>query len=253
MESRLAVLAASAALIALPAARVASVDSNKKALARQLFELGIEEYKQKQYEAAVQSMQKSYALDPQPEALYALAQSERLNGNCNDAITHYEKLLDTAKDDQTTTAVKANLELCYESARGDKPKPEAQPDAKTLERQNAPTIQIRTVYRTEQKSNRLAIALYAVGGVALGGAVTTYVLASSTRSDADHATSLADYNTLFDRSQRLRYTSYAAAIGGVALVTWATIRVVRGGSAKSSDVAVVPTRGGSFVAWTGSW
>ncbi len=251
MESRLAVLAA-AALIALPAARVASADTNKKALARQLFELGIEEYKQKQYAAAVTSMAKSYELDAQPDALYALAQSERLAGNCNDAIGHYEKLLDTAKDDQTTTAVKSNLELCYEASRGEKPKAEPQ-DANAIERQNAPTIQIRTVYRTEQKNNRLAIALYAVGGVALGGALTTYLLASSTRSDADHATTLADYNSLYDRSVRLRDTAYIAAGAGVALVTWATIRVVRGGKAKSSDVAVVPLRGGSLVAWSGSW
>ncbi len=253
MESRLALLAA-AQLIAVAAPRVASAEPKNRGLARQLFELGIEEYKQKLYDAAVASMTKAYQLDPEPEFLYALAQSERMNGDCNGAIAHYEKLLDLSKDDQTKTAVKANLDLCYSIAHGEKPK--AQPvDAKALERQNAPTIEIRTVYRTETRSYKLAVALYAFGGVALGGAATTYVLSLSTRSDANHATSLAQYNQLFDRAATERTIAFTAGGVGLLAVGAATAYVLMGGgkSVKESNVAVMPISGGSMIAWGGSW
>lgn len=240
-------------MIALASATVASADNNKKALARQLFELGIDEYKQKQYDAAAASMNKAYSLDPIPETLYALAQSERMAGDCNGAIKHYEKLLDTSKDDQTVNAVKANLELCYQASRGEKTSPETL-DSKALERQNAPTIQIRTVYRTEQRSNTLAIALYAIGGIAIGGGVTTFIVAQSTRDDANNATTLTQYNSLFDRAQRLRETSYIVAGSGALLVGIATWRVIRGNKkSKTSDVAVVPIAGGSMVSWATTW
>ncbi len=78
MGSKLALLAF-VPLIALDA-QPARADST--ALARQLFEHAIEEYKLKQYNAAIASLSKSYALDPQPDALYALAQAERLADDC---------------------------------------------------------------------------------------------------------------------------------------------------------------------------
>ena len=235
MESRLALLAAQAlALLAITASTAAADSKDKKALARQLFELGIDEYKNKDYEGAAASMAKSYALDPVPETLYAQAQAERLAGDCIDASVHYTKLLDlAAKDNSISVAVKANLELCSQIERGEKPKDDPKADAQAAERRDAPTVKVRTVYRTERRSDKLAIALFAAGGIGIGGAAVTYIAGVSARSDADHATTLAEYNNLFDRSVTLKDTAYIAASVGV--------------------VAVVPTRGGSFVSWFGSW
>ncbi len=255
MESRLAVLAAQAVALVALVSGTAAADTNKKALARQLFELGIDEYKTKDYEGAAASMAKSFALDPLPETLYAEAQAERLAGDCIDASVHYTKLLELAKDSSTATAVKANLELCSQIERGEKPKEDPAKDAKDVERRDAPTVQIRTVYRTERRTDKLAIALFAAGGVGIGGAVVTYLAGVSARSDADHATTLAEYNNLFDRSVTLKNTSYIAAGVGVAFVAYATFRVLHGsGSVRVAEqVGVIPTKGGSMVAWTGSW
>jgi tetratricopeptide (TPR) repeat protein len=250
MDARLAILAAAQVVLATG---IASADTNKKALGRQLFELGIEEYKAKQYDAAVASMGKAYALDPQPDTLYALAQSQRLANNCKDAITNYQKLLDTTKDESTLSTVKASLALCQQIESGQKPASDQLIDPKSVEQRDAPTIQIRTVYRTERHNDRLTIAMYAVGGVALGGAATTYLLARSTRNDADHATSLADYNDLYDRAARLRWVSYGAATVGLALVGVATYRVIWGNKDTPPDVALVPVSGGSLLAWSTSW
>ena len=235
-------------------AHVASAEGpNKKALARELFELGIDEYKSKDYAAAAASMGKAYELDPEPEALYALAQAERLSGDCKGATEHYQKLLDLAKDDKTVNAVTANLALCKQIERGEKPKVD-EADAKEIEKRDAPTIQIRTIYRTERKSDRLAIACFAIGGTAIGGAATAYLLGVSTRNDADHATTLAQYNKSYDRSVLLKDIAYGSAGLGVALVGLATYRVLTGGSKESrTPIAVVPTSGGSMLTWSGSW
>lgn len=237
-------------VLAMPAVAVAETD--KTALARELFDLGVEEYKTKQYAAAAASMSKSNALDPQPNALYALAQAERLSGNCKDALTHYQQVIDTAKDQKTITAVKGNIELCQALERGEKAKEPAS-DAKTAER-DAPVLQIRTVYRTESRTDKLAIVLFAGGGLAVGGSVAMFLVARSARSDADRAQSLDEYNDLYDRSARLRLMSYAAAGVGVGLIAVAAYRLIGGsGETRTQKVALVPTRGGSLVSWSSTW
>jgi len=233
----------------------ASAD-NRPGLARQLFELGVEEYKAKQYDAASASMGKSYALDPQPQALYALAQAERLNGNCKDAVPHYEKMLETTKDESTIKAVKNSIELCHQIESGKPQIPDPKVDATEAARRDAPILQIRTVYRTEKKSDVASIVMFAGGGIALSGGVALYVMSRSTRSDADHAQSLTEYNDLYDRADRLRWMSYASAGLGLGLVTIATIRVLGHGSSKteSPSVAIAPLRGGgSMVSWSSRW
>ncbi|HUS28133.1 MAG TPA: hypothetical protein VMZ53_06475 [Kofleriaceae bacterium] len=251
MGSKLAILAA-IQVVLLAGSTVARAENKK--LARELFELGIEEYKAKDYPAAVASMSKSYSLDPQPNALYALAQAERLNDDCKNATLHYQKLLEVSKDDAIKKAVAGNLELCAQIERGEKPKEETPAETKAAEQRDAPVIQYKTIYRTrtESKTDVLAVSMFAVGGISLGGSVVTYLYARSTRSDADNATTLEDYNDKFDRAQRLRYVSYAAAGVGLALVGVATFRVVRG-SKKPTEVALIPTNGGTFFALSGSF
>jgi len=249
MGSRFALLAQ---VIALSLPAVAAADGDKTALARELFDLGVEEYKAKQYEAAAASMAKSYSLDPQPNALYAQAQAERLGGKCKEAIAHYQQVIDTSKDEKIVTAVKANVELCQQIERGEESK-EVPTEAKTAER-DAPVLEIRTVYRTERRTDKLAILLFATGGIALGGSVAMYLVARSARSDADRASSLIEYNDLYDRSERLRWMSYAAAGIGVGCIAGAVVRLVGGsGETRVQGVAIVPTPGGSLVSWSSAW
>lgn len=245
------VLTLLAQLIVLAMPAIAAADTDKNALARDLFELGVGEYKAKQYAEAAASMSKSYALDPQPNALYALAQAERLSGNCKDAIVHYQQVIDTAKDEKTVTAVKSNIELCRALERGEKAK-EPVSQAKIVER-DAPVLQIRTVYRTERRTDKLAIVMFAGGGIALGGSVAVFLLARSTRSDANGAQSLEEYNDLFDRAARMKLMSYVAAGVGLGLVAGAAIRLVGGSGETRVQVGIVPTSGGSLLSWSSAW
>lgn len=255
MGSKLALLAAIQVIVLAGASlRVAHADNKK--LARELFELGIDEYKNKDYPAAVASMSKSYALDPQPNALYALAQAERLNNDCKAAKPHYEKLLEVSTDEAIKKAVAANLELCASIERGEKPKEETPAETKAAEQRDAPVIQYKTIYktRTEEKTDFLSVGMFAVGGISIGTSVVLYVYASSTRDDANNATSLAEFNDKFDRAKRLRYISYAVGGAGLALVGIATMRVIYGGkNKKEAEVSLVPTSGGSMFALSGTF
>jgi tetratricopeptide (TPR) repeat protein len=250
MGSRFALLAQSVIALSLPA--VAAAEGDKTALARELFDLGVEEYKAKQYDAAAASMAKSYSLDPQPNALYAQAQAERLGGKCKEAIAHYRLVIDTAKDDKIITAVKANVELCQQIERGEESK-EVPTEAKTAER-DAPVLEIRTVYRTESRTDKIAVVLFAGGGLALGGSLAMYLVARSASSDAERAGSLVEYNDLYDRAAQLRWMSYAAAGIGLGCIAVAAYRLIGGsGETRVQGVAIVPTPGGSLVSWSSAW
>ncbi|MDQ3340142.1 MAG: hypothetical protein M4D80_33715 [Myxococcota bacterium] len=249
-RQRLAVLA----LIVLATTNVASADN--KTLARDLFNLGIDEYKAKQYDAAAASLSKSHALDPRPDALYALAQSERLAGKCKEAIPHYEQLLADSKDEKSQKKIRENIEICKQIEAG-KPAPtgEDKTDAKSQER-DAPTIEYRTVVRTERSRDVLSIALFAGGGVAISGGVAMFLVARSQRSEADSATTLEEYNDKYDSSRRLKWISYASAGVGVSLITVAVVRLIRGdgnSEAETKQVTLAPTQGGSILSFHARW
>jgi len=245
-------LAVHAALIIAFAAMPRIARADNKSLARELFTLAIDEYKAKNYDAAVMSLAKSHALDPKPDTLYALAQAERLAGKCKDAIPHYEALGETSKDEKVKKAVKENIELCKQIEAG-KPVPkEKEEDTKALEKRDAPTIEYRTVVRTERKRDVLSIVLFVGGGVAISGAGAMYLVSRNYADDADHATSLEDYNDKYDSSRRLKWISFATAGVGVGLITWGVIRVVGGGNdTETKQVAVTPISGGSMISFSG--
>lgn len=248
-RQRLAVLAQLIVLCAAPAA--ARAEENKQALARSLFNLAIGEYQAKDYEGAAASLAKSHALDPRPEALYALAQAERLAGRCKDALAHYEELLELSKDDKIIKRVHENIALCKQIEAG-KPAPEEK--KQDVAQRDAPTIEYRTVVRTERRRDGWSIVLFAGGGVAVSAGVAGYLVSRQLEQDADRAQSLEEYNERYDQAWRLRWSSYAAAGAGATLLTVAVVRVIRGGdSAETRQVAVTPVDGGSMVSWSGRW
>jgi tetratricopeptide (TPR) repeat protein len=249
-RQRLAILAQLIVLCAVPAA--ARAEENKQALARSLFNFGIGEYKAKDYEASVASLAKSQSLDPRPETLYALAQAERLANQCKEALVHYEELLETLKDEKVLQRVRENIELCKQIEAG-KPAPVELKQKQDIVQRDAPTIEYRTIVRTERKRDGLSVVLFVGGGIAVSGGVAGYLISRSLAKDADHAQSIDEYNRKYDQSERLRWGSYAAGGVGAVLFTVALIRVIGGGKSETRRVAVAPIRGGSVVSWSGRW
>ncbi len=241
--------------VALVAVRTDAIADNAQA-ARTLFKQGIEEYKAKKYGEASITLPKSYELDPKPDTLFALAQAERFDNRCADAIEHYKKLLEQTTDLPTAKAVQSNVDLCVppEPVAGETPidKPAVCETPKPVDVK--PKIETRTVTRVEQRTHKLATGLFAGGGVAIGGSIALFMLAGNSRDDADQATSLAESNRLYDRSVDQKRLSFLVGGVGLGLVAGGVVRILMTQRKESrAQVTVAPTVGGAAFQVMARW
>lgn len=243
MGSKLTVLAA---VICLGGTAVAD---NPAALKK-----GIELYKAGKYAEARVQIEKAYKADRKPETLFALAQAERLAGDCMAAAAHYKQVISEVSDLNVAKLVQQNLLLCEPSE--DKPEPKSEPAPKVEDKPEAapvePKIIERTVVREERKTDKLAAVMLGGGMLALGAAGGLYVAASSNADAADLARSLEDHDSLADKAKTERTLMYVAAGAGAVMLGVAVFRFATGGSGKAeksdASVAVVPNgSGGSLL------
>jgi tetratricopeptide (TPR) repeat protein len=242
--SKLAILAA---VIALGSATLASADQ-----AGDLFKQGTEAYKQGKYDEAAQLLKKAYDLDHNPNTLFALAQAERLLGECKPAAIHYKKVLEQISDLTVAKLVQQDLALCEKqdpTIAEPKPEPSNKPEPAQ------PQIVTKTVTRDVGKTDKVAATLATLGGLALGASGGLYLAASANRDAADKARTLGDHDTLAASADTDQKMMFVAAGAGVAMLGYAIYRWTSGGSESStaSAVSVVPTRSGGAVAWTARW
>jgi tetratricopeptide (TPR) repeat protein len=236
--SKLSVLAALIALGGLAHAGPAD-DAMKK---------GIELYKAGKYAEAIPYLDKANKLDPKPDTLFALAQAQRLSGDCATAAANYHKVIEQVSDMQVGKLVQQNLALCEpdqpkkaepakEPAHDDKPVVDAQPQ-----------VVEKTVVHEVDHTDKLAAVMLGGGMLALGAAGGLYVAASSNSDAADLAKSLPDHDSLADKAKSERTMMYVASGVGAVMIGVAIYRWTTGGSSKpNADVAVVPGAGGGSV------
>lgn len=242
MGSRLAVLAA----VHLIAAALLAGEADANPRARELYKRGIEEYKAQKYEAAIATLADSYELDPKPDALFALAQAERLGGRCPDARIHYKKLLDQTSDVAVAKAVQTNLELC--GPEPEKPAPAPEPEQPAI----APPV-TKTVVREVRRSDKLATLLLAGGMLGLGSGGAMFLASRNSREDADRALTLDDNVRLHDRADLERITAIVAGGAGVLMIGVAVVRWATDGEAKQTEVTVAPSPSGAMFVVSSGW
>ncbi len=240
MGSKLTVLAAVIAL-----AGTASADPAGDALKK-----GIELYKAGKYAEAVPHLEKAHKLDGKPDTLFALAQAQRLAGDCAAAAPNYRKVIERVSDMNVAKLVQQNLSIC----EPDEPKPVTPtPEVQEPKPEPEPKIVERTVVREVGSTDKLAAALFGGGMLAVGVAGGLYVAASNNADAADRAKSLEDHDLLADRASGQRTIMYVAGGVGVAMMGVAIFRWTRDRSTQKADVAVVPASGGGSVFVTSRW
>ena len=229
---------------------VGSAAANPKA--RGLYKRGIDEYKAQKYAEAATTLKSSYDLDPKPDALFALAQAERLGGRCPEALVHYKKLLESTTDLPTAKAVQSNLELC--GPPPEKPvAPEAAPPPPPPPPPPPRTI-TRTVVREVRRTDKLATLLFAGGVLGLGAGGGLFLASTSSRDDAARAATLDDHGRLNDRADTQRIASFAAGGAGALLIGVAIVRWASGGGAsKTTEVTVAPSAHGTMLIVSSGW
>ena len=73
---------------------------------------GTKHFNVQHYDNAAEEYQAAYVLDPKPEYLYAVAQAQRLAGNCANALPSYRAYLRTDPPADQRAKAEKNLERC---------------------------------------------------------------------------------------------------------------------------------------------
>ncbi len=96
------------ALVCLPV--MAHADA--KSEAKQHLDSATARHKDRKYAEALDEMKTAYALDPQPELLYAIAQLHVQLGQCDRALPFCDRFLDSKPKDSSAAKARQAIEMC---------------------------------------------------------------------------------------------------------------------------------------------
>jgi tetratricopeptide (TPR) repeat protein len=115
---------------ALLAVAPAHADSN--AAARAHFATGSKLYQQGRYDEALAELTAGYELDPRPEFLYSLGQTERKRRHFKEALDYYQRYLDSGLPRERAAAVLIQMDRCRAELARPAPPPPASPPQQPL-------------------------------------------------------------------------------------------------------------------------
>lgn len=228
-----------------------------KAEAKAHVQAGTKLYNVQDYAKAADEYQQAYLLDPKPEYLYALAQTQRLSGDCDKAVRSYEAFIRAKpKADQIEKAQK-NIERCQEdiqarAAGTAPPPPEDIPPLPPAPPEPPPEPkQVIVVAPPPPPEKSYVIGhLLVGGGVAVGAASTVLFLHG--RSTINTANSSLDYDTFTSRRSGIDSAKSQQTFGVLGMTAGGAMIV--GGivyyalhSASTEQLSVAPTTGGAAV------
>jgi tetratricopeptide (TPR) repeat protein len=192
----------------------------------------------------------AYTLDPQPELLYSIGQLHVQLGQCDQAITFYQRFIATKPPQDEADVARQAIDTCKTKPPPVKPiepiKPPPPPPP--------PPPQIVIVKRAPEPrpfyTDVIGDALVAVGVV---GGVAGILEYSSALSDLDRAKTVTTYDAyqpLVDDAHHKRTFAVAFGIGGAALVAAGIVRFVMVHDRREPAIALVPTAGGGLFAFS---
>ena len=211
------------------------------------------------YNDALNELTTAYALDPQPGLLYAIAQVHVKLGECADAITWYQRFLDTKPEERAAKAAHEAIEMCSTALpKQPEPPPQPQPPPPPQPQppppQQPPPVQPKPVAQPSPPAwygSVLADALVIGGGVAGVTGIELYHRALNDFDRANTATSYASNHQLVEDGHSQRQWAVIASVGGVVLVGGGVAYYLLHVHSKEPDVTVSPTSSGAVVMWSG--
>jgi len=273
-----------AALLVVLLVAPASAFAGKKEEAKAHITKATKAHKDGRFEEARVELEAAYALDPDPDLLYAIGQVYAKLGKCNEATTYFKRFGATQKDPKVAKVVDQAIAACKPASE-----PAANPQPANMPSQDSPilpTDQPATADKPTSAGDRPTPAgsrpqPFASGatapmatsqrspwykdklgdGLVLGGIVATVIGVveySGALSDLDTAenrastTTLARYNELVDSAHGKRTASVVLVGAGGALITAGIIHyVLHGRATESHAIGVAPARGGGVVSYEG--
>lgn len=222
------------------------------------------------FKEALEQLTLAYALDPKPELLYAIGQVHVQLGNCDQAISFYERFLGTKPAAGPAAAAKEAIATCKNAPPPEvKPDPEPvqqKPDPEPMPQQPDPEPQPLPQPRPETPTSVEGKPWYkdVVGDALVGGGIVCGVLGvvfytqmnakyddSEDRSKAD---TVEEYNDLRDQAKAKGNLALGFGIGSVVLIGAGVARyMLRDNGERKAKVAVTPTSGGGLITVMGGF
>jgi tetratricopeptide (TPR) repeat protein len=196
---------------------------------------GLALYEAKEYAQAAIELRAAYELKKDRDVLYALAQANRLAGDCPTALTHYREFLESNPPGKQADLARKNIARCEETKPA--PTPAPVPPAPTAPT-SAPTADMHATAHTLEPvgpapAPRIAWYRDVPGDLLLGGGVGAGVVAgyffyasSSELQSARSATRYDDAQTHADRAHGDRQIALVGSAAAGAFVVAAILRYV---------------------------
>lgn len=229
MGSRLAAATLVLGLLGVATAR-AEPNNDPQAMgvhARKHLELGLAHYHAKDYEPAIREFAAGYELDPRPEFLFAMAQAERLSGDCRSAIVLYRRFLAEDPPAQAGQAATENIERC-EVALDSSPSLTAEPaspppDAAAPTRGPPPAGDPRADADAAWYRDPVGASLLAGAAASAAIGLGFWVASSDDEAAARAATSYGTYDDRLASARTKRAVALAGFGAGAALAAGAAL------------------------------
>ena len=213
---------------------------------------GLEHYQAGDYERAIDEFVAGYELDERPELLFALAQAERLSGDCESARIYYADFIATEPPDTQRDAAQLHLDACQHALESSPVHARIEAD-EPLEPQRAaePVARTRRWYDDVAGDVMLGVgALNVLISLRLCGA------AGAQRELAESADDYQAYTSHRDRAMSRRNWGLATFGIGAGLIAGAAYRFVKRDQRNDRSergLAVGPTVGGIALSFGGEF
>jgi tetratricopeptide (TPR) repeat protein len=234
-------LALVAALVLLPLA--AHANPKDKAQAQSHIQKATQAHQAGNYDSALMELEAAYALDPQPDLLYAIGQVHVKLDNCQVAISFYERFLESNPGPEPSAAANEAISNC----RAKLPttaEPEPEPEPLPAPDPAPPPPQARAF-------DPIGTTLVGLGVVSTLVGVVMYSSAISTLDEAEAAPSYAEHERLVDDASSKRTYAVVFGVAGVAAIGVGAWHYLRFRKAEQARVAVTPTTSGGMITWMG--
>ena len=179
--------------------------------AAEQFHRGIREYQLQHYAEAIQLLEIGFRLSGDPDFLYPLAQSQRLNGECSKAIVSYQRFLQSSPPDYRAQAARENITRCEKLIAEQSVASKALSDAPPPSATSAPPS--ASLHRPWYR-DWLAPTLLASGAAAVVAGASLFAVGHEQAVGANGATS----DQVFDSRSRGASSAYSFQIAGLTLL-----------------------------------
>ena len=208
-------------------------------------------HKAGRYDDARKELEIAYTLDPQPALLYAIGQVHVMQGQCPQAITFYERFLESKPGEAQAAKAREAIETCRKLAPDKPAEPVEKPIEPVVEKLLVVEKPVTIVSSTRPWYTDVVGDVLVGAGLAVGiASVIFYRGALTDRDDADTVMSYDKYDELLARADDKQTYALVFAASGAALITAGIISyVVRDRTVESRTVSVIPTKQGGLVTW----